>query len=150
MGKLKDLVSRAGRWLGLGAAAPVLHTAAIEADRFDEIEWREIHDQAPALRDLIDDLLDRYDYTGDLIRDMWTAAYKAAPELRPREQMEPSRLVNHQVMEAMLPEFAELRKETAGDSYAAAMAVLAQAEPLRRMLERTKEAQQAAQRAAEA
>ncbi|MGO4422994.1 VWA domain-containing protein, partial [Streptomyces sp. MCAF7] len=44
-------------------------------------------------------------------------------------------------------EFAELRRETAGDPYAAAMAVLAQAAALRGMLERSRQAQEQAERA---
>jgi len=47
------------------------------------------------------------------------------------------------------PEFAELRRETAGDPYTSAMAVLAQVGAVRRMLDQTKQAQQAADAAAQ-
>ncbi|HEY3958656.1 MAG TPA: VWA domain-containing protein [Streptosporangiaceae bacterium] len=151
LAKLKDLAAKAGRWLGLGttAAAP---TAAIVADRFDEMTWAETLEQAAALRDLADDLADTHDYAAELLRDVFLAAYKAAPQLRERAEMDPSRLVNHQVIASLLdsPEFAELRRETAGDPYAAAMAVLAQASALRRMLAKAEDAQQAAQQAAQA
>ena len=66
--------------------------------------------------------------------------------------MDPSRLVNRAATSALLesPEFGELRRETAGDAYASAMAVLAMAETLRRMLEQAEDAQQAADAAAQA
>ncbi len=78
------------------------------------------------------------------------AAYKAALQLRDRAGMDPSRLVNHQVVSSMLasPEFGELRRETAGDPYAAAMAVIAQGPALRPMLEQAEQAKRAAQAAA--
>jgi uncharacterized protein with von Willebrand factor type A (vWA) domain len=149
--KLKDLAAKAGRWLGLSALAPA-HTTAVPGDRFDDMTWQEILEQAAALRDLIEELAARHDYAQDLIRDMFLAAYKVAPEVRDRDQMDPSRLVNRQIVASMLdtPEFAEMRRETAGDQYAAAMAVIAQAEQLRRMTERARQAQEAADAAAAA
>lgn len=48
------------------------------------------------------------------------------------------------------PDFAALRRETVGDPYAAAMAVLAQSGALRRTLERAQDAQGRAERAAKA
>lgn len=148
---LKDLATRAGRWLGL-STTPAAHTGAIAADRFDQMTWTETLDQAPALRELAEDLGEHHGYASDLLRDVFLAAYKAAPQLRDRAEMDPSRLVNHQVTAALLasPEFAELRRDTAGDPYAAAMAVLAQGEALRRMLDKAEQAQQAAQAAADA
>ncbi len=66
--------------------------------------------------------------------------------------MDPARLVNHEVISSLMesPEFAELRRETAGDPYAAALAVLAQAAALRRMLARSREARERAERARQA
>src|SRR5712691_5074160 len=148
--KLRDLASRAGRWLGL--QAPAAHTGAVESDRFDEMTWREIRDQAAAVREVIEDLGERHDYAADLIRDMFLAAYKASPVLHAAADMDPSRLVNRQAIASMLgtPEFAELRRETSGDPYASAMAVIAQAAAVRRMLEQAKDAQKAADEAAKA
>lgn len=142
--KLKDLAKKAGRWLGLAETpAKPKHTSAIDSDRFDSMSWDEIYEQAPPLAALADELNEQYHHTTDLLRDVWLGAYKASPQVRGREEMETSRLVNHQVVSTMLgtPEFAELREETAGDEYASAMAVLAQAEALRQMLERTQKAQ---------
>lgn len=151
LAKLQDLGARAGRWLGLTAPSAA-HTAAIAGDRFDAMAWRETFDQAAGLRELAEDLGERHHYAADLLSDVFLAAYKAAPELRERAEMDPSRLVNHQVVGAMLdsPEFAELRRETAGDAYAAAMAVIAQGSALRRMLKAAERAQEAADAAARA
>jgi uncharacterized protein with von Willebrand factor type A (vWA) domain len=149
--KLKDLASRAGRWLGLTTPA-ALATRAIEADRFDQMEWREVHDQATALREMEGDLSETHHYTGDLLADVWTAAYKATPTLRDRTEMQASRTVNHQAVSSLLdcPEFTELRRETAGDPYAAALAVISQRERLTRLLEHAEDAQQAAEQAEQA
>ncbi|MFD9950632.1 hypothetical protein ACFWYW_58085 [Nonomuraea sp. NPDC059023] len=86
------------------------------------------------------ELAERHDHATDLLQDVWSAAYKSDAKLRPRAQMEPGRAINHQVAAALVaaPEWGELRRETVGDSYAAAMAVLAQSAPLRAMLERTR------------
>ncbi|MEU5285840.1 VWA domain-containing protein [Streptomyces sp. CA-278952] len=83
---------------------------------------------------------------------MFLAAYKAGLRLRERTEMAPSRLVNHQIVTALVesPDFTALRRETVGDPYAAAMAVLAQSGALRRMLERAQDAQGRAERAAKA
>ena len=150
LAKLADLAGRAGRWLGL--AAPAAHTQAVEADRFDEMTWREITGQAGMLRQAIEDLGERHDYAADLARDVFLAAYKASPAVRPTGDMDPSRLVNQAVVAGLLdsPEFAGLRRETTGDAYASAMAVIAMAETLRRALEQAEDAQQAADEAARA
>ncbi|PGH48062.1 VWA domain-containing protein [Streptomyces sp. Ru87] len=145
----EELAGRAGKWLGLSAAAPERHTTAVVADRFDRIAWRDTYGQSARLRGLAEELNDRHDHTTDLLHDAFLAAYKAAPRLREPAEMDPSRLVNHQVVTALMesPEFAGLRRETAGDPYAAAAAVLVQAAALRRMLERSRGAQEQAERA---
>ncbi|MFH8359042.1 VWA domain-containing protein [Streptomyces anulatus] len=81
---------------------------------------------------------------------MFLAAYKAGLRLCERTEMDPSRLVNHQVISALVesPDFTALRRETVGDPYAAALAVLAQSGALRRMLERSQDAQERAEQAA--
>ena len=149
LSKLKDLATRAGKWLGLGSAAPAppRATSAVVADRFDAMAWQEMYDQAEPLRELAEDLNEQYDYTTDLLRDVFLCAYKVAPQVRGRQEMDPSRLVNHQVITAMItsPEFEELHRETAGDPYAAAMAVLAQAAALRRILDQSRHASEEAQ-----
>jgi len=171
-GKFDELMSRAGKWLGLSTAAPERHTTAVVADRFDRIAWRDTYEQSAGLRDLAEELNERYGhttshatdytishatgyitgYTTDLLADAFLAAYKVSPRLRERAEMDPARLVNHQAITSLLdsPEFAELHRETAGDPYAAAMAVLAQASALRRMLEHSQGAQEQAEQARKA
>ncbi|GAA3027472.1 VWA domain-containing protein [Streptosporangium longisporum] len=153
LAKLKDLATRAGRWLGLAAEAkPVQHTLTVDADRFDQVTWGDTYRQAEALQNLAFDLGEKFDHAPDLLQDAWTAAYKVAPRVRDLSEVDPSRAVNHEVVSSLLgsPEFGELRRNTAGDPYAAAMAVLAQGTALRDMLEKGKQAQQAAQKAADA
>ncbi|MFJ8542630.1 VWA domain-containing protein [Streptomyces sp. NPDC093586] len=125
------------------------HTAAVVADRFDRLTWRDTYEQSAALRDLAEELSERHEHAADLLTDAFLAAYQARPRLRERTEMSVSRLVNHQAVTALVksPEFAELRRETVGDPYAAAMAVLAQASALRGLLERSRDAQERAERA---
>jgi uncharacterized protein with von Willebrand factor type A (vWA) domain len=150
--KLSELASEAGTWLSLSAVAPERHTTAVVADRFDRITWRDTYEQSAALRELAEELNERYDHTADLLTDAFLAAYKVRPLLRERAEMTPSRLVNHQVITSLVesPEFAELRRETVGDPYAAALAVLAQASALRRMLEHSRDARERAEQATKA
>ncbi|MFI5679484.1 VWA domain-containing protein [Streptomyces cellulosae] len=147
--------SRAGKWLVLSASAtaPGGHTAAVVADRFDKIAWHDTYEQSAGLRELAEEMNERHDHTAtDLLTDVFLAAYKAGPRLRERAEMDPSRLVNHQIITSLVesPHFAELHRETAGDPYAAAMAVLAQAAALRRMLERSRDAREQAEQAGKA
>jgi uncharacterized protein with von Willebrand factor type A (vWA) domain len=150
LAKLKDLAARAGRWLGL--SAPAVHSTAVVSDRFDVMTWRDTYAQASALRELADDLGQRHDYAEDLLSDAFLAACRAEPELRDAAEMDASRIVNRQVVGALLgsPEFGDLRRETVGDPYASAMAVIAQGPALRRMLKQARDAQQAADEAAKA
>lgn len=122
------------------------------ADRFDRIAWHDTYEQSAALRELAGELDERHAHTADLLTDVFLAAYKAAPRLREPAGMEHSRLVNHRVVAALLesPGFAELHRETAGDPYAAALAVLAQGAALRRMLDASRPARDRVERAGRA
>ncbi|MFH8596793.1 VWA domain-containing protein [Streptomyces rimosus] len=150
--RLDELANRAGTWLGRSPAATEGHTAAVVADPFEQIAWRDTYAQSAGLRELAEELAERHDHAADLLADAFLAAYKVGPRLRERAEMAPSRLVNHQIINSLVesPEFAELHRETAGDPYAAAMAVLAQATALRDMLERFRPAREQAERAAKA
>ncbi|MFE0875322.1 VWA domain-containing protein [Streptomyces smyrnaeus] len=148
--RLGGSAGRDGTWPGPSAADPGRrHTAAVVTDRFDRIAWRDTYEQSAGLRELAAELSARYECTADLLTDAFLAAYKAGPRLRERAEMAPSRLVNHQVITSLLEtqEFAELRRETVGDPYAAAMAVLAQAPALRGLLERCRAAWEQAEQA---
>ncbi|AXK37195.1 VWA domain-containing protein [Streptomyces armeniacus] len=159
----------------MSAAASGRHTAAVVADRFEQIAWRDTYAQSAGLRELAEELSGRYGTgpgagagtrtgpgadggptggrpTDDLLADAFLAAYKVALRLREPGEMDHSRLFNHQVVSSLVesPEFAELRRETAGDPYAAAMAVLAQAPALRRMLDHSRDARERAEQAKQA
>ncbi|MGW4205623.1 hypothetical protein ACWEHL_32385, partial [Streptomyces sp. NPDC004726] len=144
--------SRSGKRPDPSAAAPERHNAAVVADRFDRITWRDTYEQSAGLRELAEELNERHAYATDLLTDAFLAAYKVRPRVREREEMDPTRLVNHQVISSLVesPEFAGLHRETAGDPYAAAMAVLAQAAALRRILERSRDARERAEEAKKA
>ncbi|MFB7918171.1 VWA domain-containing protein [Streptomyces sp. NPDC056061] len=143
--------SRAGTCLGLSAADPERHTVVV-ADRFDRITWRDTYEQSTGLRELDAELNAHHDCATDLLTDTFLAAYKGNPQLRGRAEMDPCRLVNHQIVTALVdsPEFADLRRETIGDPYAAAMAVLAQSTALRRILDRSQDAREQAGQAKKA
>ena len=71
--------------------------------------WYDTVTQAAALRELADGLADKHDYAADLLADVLPAAYKAAPQLREASEMDPSRIVDHRVINTLSsPEFAEL------------------------------------------
>ncbi|MFC8005278.1 vWA domain-containing protein [Streptomyces olivaceus] len=144
--------SRAGAWPARSQTAPAGHTGAVVADRFDRMTWWDTYEQAAALRELAGELGERHAHAADLLADVFLAAYRVGPRLREHAEMDPSRLVNHRILGALLesPRFAELHRETAGDPYAAAMAVLAQSGALRRMLDDSRQAQEHGERAKEA
>ncbi len=135
---------------GTAAAVAGGTTAAVVADRFDRFTWSDTRAQSAGLRELAAELTGRHAGAGDLLTDVFLAAYKAGPRVREAAEMDATRLVNHRIVTELVEsaEFTELRRETVGDPYAAAMAVLALAGALRRMLERGREAQDMAERAA--
>ncbi|WP_439811773.1 VWA domain-containing protein [Streptomyces sp. P9-2] len=147
--RLDALTQQAGRWLALSAAPAERHTTAVVAGPYDRVAWRDVYAQSAALRELSAQLLTRHAHAPDLLGDVFLCAYQAAPRLRERADMAPSHLVHHQVVTALTqsPGFAALRRDTAGDAYAAAMAVLAEASALRGLLERSREARERTGRA---
>ncbi|MFD1664015.1 VWA domain-containing protein [Streptomyces calvus] len=136
------LAVRSGPWLARTATAAERNTTAVVAGPFDRVVWREVYEQSAGLRELAAELGSRHAHTDDLLTDVFLAAYQAAPRLREATAMAPSRLVNHQVVTSLVrsPDFAGLHRETAGDAYAAALAVLAQSSVLRGLLERSRDA----------
>ncbi|MFD7512470.1 hypothetical protein ACFV5N_24460, partial [Streptomyces sp. NPDC059853] len=112
---------------GAGAAAGGLAAAAVIADRFDRFTWSDTRAQSAGLRDLAAQLTGRYAGADDLLTDVFLAAYKLGPRVREAAEMDPARLVHHRIVTELVEsaEFTELRRETVGDPYAAAMAVLA-------------------------
>ena len=113
--------------------------SAVVADGYELAVWRETSARSAALGELVRELGARHAHAADMLGDVFLAAYKTAPRLRGPSEMAPGREVQHQVVSALVgsPDFAVLREEAAGDPYAAAMAVLARADTLRRLLART-------------
>ncbi|MFF4078878.1 VWA domain-containing protein [Streptomyces sp. NPDC001777] len=151
-GRLDELRLRAGKRPAPPAAPPERHTAAVIADRFERIVWRDTCDRSAGLRELARELSGLHAYATELLADVFLAAHQPVPRLRDPAEMDPSRLVGHRIVAALMesPDFAELRRETTGDAYAAAMAVLAQATELRRLLECSQDARRRAERAGRA
>ncbi|MFJ9996438.1 VWA domain-containing protein [Streptomyces werraensis] len=147
--RLDALTQQAGRWLALSASPAERHTTAVVAGPYDRVAWRDVYARSAALRELAAQLLTRHAHAPDLLADVFLCAYQAAPRLRDSTVMAPSRLLHHQVVTALTqsPGFSALRRDTAGDAYAAAMAVLAQASALRGLLERSREVRERTGRA---
>ncbi|MFD7711447.1 hypothetical protein ACFV8W_30565, partial [Streptomyces sp. NPDC059786] len=143
-----------GRWVGGSGSGGGVGgcVSVVVADRFDRVAWGDTYAQSAGLRELAGELAGRHEHAADLLADAFLAAYKMVPKVREPAEMDPSRLVNHHVISSLVesPEFAGLHRETAGDPYAAAMAVLAQAPALRALLERSREAREQAARAGQA
>ncbi|MEV4116838.1 VWA domain-containing protein [Nonomuraea sp. NPDC049695] len=121
-----DLVARAARWsTSTRRRASALRT--VEADVWDRMEWADIRANLEEVGDLVDDLTAETDYAEDLIADLWTALFQAAPVQRERAEVAPSRWVNHQIVTTLLtcPQFTGLRATmaTVGDAFAAAHAL---------------------------
>lgn len=144
---LDKLTAAARPWLGLDdtRTAPP-QTAAVISDRFDEMSWTEVRAGARRLNEVIDELHAEHDYVPDLMRDVWSSAVRAAPELRATHEMDPSRLPNRTVVGTLLDtsEWNDLRQHTVGDPVAAAMALMSQQDRLTTILTRIKAAQEAA------
>ncbi len=137
---------RAARWLGLGQPRPRHHNV-VAGDRMDEHTWSQTRDEAPALTALEQQISQTHTHAADLLQDLFLLAYKVQPRLRDTDEIEVSRLPNRAVVStiAATPEFQTLRRHTVGDRYAAAMAVLAQAQALQQQPDDDDAAQQAAQ-----
>ncbi|MGW2342473.1 VWA domain-containing protein [Streptomyces sp. NPDC001661] len=111
---------------------------AVVADHFDRLTWRDTYEQAAGVRELAVELAARHECAQDLLADVFLAAYKTRVRMRERTDMARSRLLNHEFLTALVesPQFVEARRDTVGDPYAAAMALLAQGPALRGLLDR--------------
>ncbi|MGF6884963.1 uncharacterized protein with von Willebrand factor type A (vWA) domain [Nocardia sp. GAS34] len=140
-----ELAGRAARWLGLGHPAPQYRHAVV-GDRLDEHTWTQTRDEAHALGVLENRISDGHTHPGDLLHDLFLAAYKAQPRIRDAEDMLMSRLPNHAVVSSITetPEWRTLHRHTVGDRHAAAMAVLAHADALGSWLADSDQAQSVA------
>jgi uncharacterized protein with von Willebrand factor type A (vWA) domain len=150
--RLGPLAARSGTWLARSTLTAGQHTTAVAADRFDVITWHDTYARAAALRELATELEEHHTGATDLLADVFVTAYRTRPRLREQAEMTPARLLHHRIVTDLAgsPGFAELRRTSAGDPYAAAMAVLTVAPELRRILQHTRQAQTRAERADEA
>lgn len=134
------------------------HYAVHTADRADDVVLDGLLAECTALRQLDADLAGHYGAPG-LVGDLWRAAYCRHPELLRADEIQPRAQINHALVSAQLgsPEHCELRRTTAGDAFASALAVVCQGPALRRMLrqldderDQAEQAQQKADQAAAA
>lgn len=154
MGRLSDLLDRAKSLLN--APKPVRDaTDAIKHDRFDKGIFDEVMAEAPALRDLTEDLSQKIDYADDMVRDTLMQFWQGDPHLRPQAEMAESHLIHHGVAEdvSVSETLRNARSYTQHDIYGSAMATMGVAEEVRKYAktraDAMKEAQEEAERAKE-
>ncbi|MHB9756749.1 VWA domain-containing protein [Streptomyces sp. BYX5S] len=106
--------------------------------------WRDTYEQAAGLRELAAALTARHPAAEDLLTDVFLAAFKVRVQVRERAEMAPARRLNRDFVAELVesPDFADIRRDTAGDPYAAALALLAQGPALRGLLERDRAARE--------
>lgn len=152
MSFLSGLFDKARTLLSRAPAGTAHDTVA--RGTLDRMMLDEVIAEAPALRDLIEDLSLRYAATDDLMGDVWSLFYQPLPKLRDKDEIDPSRLRNWAVAAGLhgAPETGETRQYTQLDKYGAAMATIAVGSKVRNLLEddtevveREQEAQQASQ-----
>lgn len=126
-------------------------TVAVKHDRWDHEEWTDVVDKSDAVRGVLDDLSQTFDYTEDLLEGMFDYLIKAEPEVLSRDEMVDSRKPNQQItiQSKDTPEAMELRQYTKSDPYSAAMGVVAISEKVKTFLEHNKELAEAAKQAQE-
>lgn len=149
MSKITDLLNKAKSLLG---SKPVNDaTDAVKHDRFEDMLYREMLDEAPALRDMRDDLGQTIDHADDLVRDTMMQFWQGEPELRPQSEMRDSHLLNHGVAEdvARSPELEQAKSYTQHDRYGATMAAIGVTSKVREWHKTRGQAMEEAQKEAE-
>jgi uncharacterized protein with von Willebrand factor type A (vWA) domain len=121
---LRDLLGRAKSFLG--KPKPTQADDAIWQHSFDKGSFDAMLPDVPVLTEAIEDLQNDYDYSHEMIRDVWAQFYQSDPRLRTQTEMDPRYLRNHAVAAdiAGLPETPELRAKTQHDRYAASLATI--------------------------
>jgi uncharacterized protein with von Willebrand factor type A (vWA) domain len=129
-------------------------TDVVVQDRWDVELFNEIREEVPRIDNLVQELQEHHDYAEDLVRDMAMLFFQAAPEVRTKQQIDPSRLLNHAVLTSVeaAPETLETRQYTRHDKYGAALGVLSVAQKIRDLLDQPPqdEAQEAGDNASDA
>ena len=126
-------------------------TDAVRHDTYDEALFQELLDEAPALRDLVEELNQDFGHTEDLVRDTVMQFWQGDPRVRSRAEMADSHLVNQAVAEdiSRSEELRRARAYTVHDKYGAAMAAIGVSDEVRKYAGKNKEAMEAAEEAAE-
>lgn len=149
--KFQSLLDRAK---GLLSSAPPAadHTDAVHQDRFDQRLFDELMADAPALREVVEDMRQTIDYAPDLMRDTLMQLWQGDPRLRPQSEMKDTHLINHAVAHDVATSEALLqaRAYTQHDKYGAAMAAIGLSTEVREYVrehnERLQEAAEEAER----
>lgn len=120
--------------------------AVYTGDRADDVVLDGLLEDCTALRQLDEDLSERYDAAG-LVGDLWRAAYCRAPQVLAPGDIQPHAQINRAVASAQVgsPEHNLVRSTTTGDAYMAALAVVNQGTALRRMLRQLEQQREQAQ-----
>jgi uncharacterized protein with von Willebrand factor type A (vWA) domain len=147
MGLLSDLYDRARSLLARAPAGTA--TDVIPRGTLDELVFDEVLDYAPPLRELVEDLNDKYAATRALVADAWSTFYLPRPKPRGKDEVAPSHLHNWAAITALneAPETGEAQAYTQLDQYGAAMATISFGSKLRSLLEDSSEAEEAEQEA---
>jgi uncharacterized protein with von Willebrand factor type A (vWA) domain len=119
---------------------------AVKRDQFDQEDYNAIVQELKELALAERDLANVAETGAPAIGDTFSALLKANPKLKDPNNMRPSYLVNHVVMEeAMgLNEYEELRVHTTGDVVQAAMGCVAMEPTLEVLFDKVKEEQELA------
>ena len=151
MSFLTNLIDKAQGWLAKPKPTPKATTAVVQ-DRFDQALYGELLTEVPALTELVHDLNTKYDYTHELVGDVFAEFFQADPRLRPATEMDERYLANHAVTAsvAAAPETVETRAMTRHDRYSATMATLSVGETVRGYLAERKELTEKAKEVKEA
>jgi uncharacterized protein with von Willebrand factor type A (vWA) domain len=155
MGFLDDLVARSeALFTGplFADAKPPTEQHSVVHDSFDELDWKLVQDNVPAIENNVTDLHRKYDYVPHFFEDFFNLLHQGDPLLRDAGEMD-ERFRPNQVMTDdfhKMPEIAGLRLSTMHDPYATAMAMLSMQPKLKDAYERMGEAMSSAAAAAEA
>lgn len=149
MGLLQDLIMRAKSVLDDPPPPTARHV--VEANSFDRQDWQEVQEQSSTIRQEVEELSEQINYAPDLMADLHAGLYKVAPRMRHETEMAETHRVNHAVMSEVLktPEVKTLRQHTVGDKFSAAMGMQAVQSQVVETMQRVREAQSEAQRAAD-
>lgn len=141
---LQQLIDKAKGFLG---KAPQLGTEmnAVEQDTYDEVLFKQMLDEAPALSEMTyNDIGYHYDYSESLVNDVFNLHWQGDPHVVDKKRMRPEGLANWQAIRQLEddPATPALRQWTRHDKYGAAMATVGVTDAIKEFLARQKEAEE--------